>query len=194
MNKENDTFNEIINYYKEYFADFEKEFISAMKEGISEGTKEGVKAGILNGLIDCFDIGFLNIRKIKSKTLEEIIKDVAAETTEEQVNDNVRREVCPVIENRFEDICKTILNKIKEEDITIDSGLVELMKKLDVEKLAVDKKDEIMEFVKQNILQNFILAAAFDGLQNATCDCVIENTRTCAKKIQDAAKPAFQEV
>jgi len=45
MNKENDTFNEIINYYKEYFADFEKEFISAMKEGISEEQKKGLRWG-----------------------------------------------------------------------------------------------------------------------------------------------------
>lgn len=188
MTIDEDVINDIIQYCQKYFEDLEDEIIFGVKEGVSEGLREGVKRGILDGLSKSLDIGFLSISKRTPKKLEEILRDAASGEAKKQVKKAVKSEICPVIQEQLKNLCDSILNKLKEYEIRASGDTVDAIEKIDIGRLAGDRKAEFERHIMQHLEQGHIFVPLFDELQNAVYECITESVNSCEKRIQDAAQ------
>jgi len=164
------------------------EIVSAMIKGVGEGLEEGIQDGILSGMEECFGIGFLNVRDIRVKMIEEVVEEVACETAKNQVKDCVKRETCPILERRGKMLCERILNEIKKEREGVPEAELDLIRALNIEKICKDKADEIKKEIKKKLPQNFVSFALFDGMLEAISECMVENVESCSEKIQKTAR------
>ncbi len=172
--------------YQNYFEDLKNEFFSAVKEGAEEGIKEGVKDGIIDGLSECFDLGFLNISTSEVKEIDEILMDAAEETIEENIQNAVKKQLCPVLKAKLQNLCDAALKEIKDYKITVDADVIDLAEKSNIEEMAESKMEEIEEYINQNLPQNFMFTTIFNGLEKGTSECLIDNISICAERIKDA--------
>ncbi|HII01636.1 TPA: hypothetical protein HA351_08320 [Methanosarcinaceae archaeon] len=164
------------------------EIVSAIVKGVEEGVEEGVRSGILNGLNECFEIGFLNIRGSRVKSIEEIVEEVTSETTKNRVKDRVKKETCPILERRGDLLCDMILDEIKEEREGVPEAELDLIRALNIEKICKDKANEIKQDIRQKLPQNLFSLALFDGMLEAISECMNENVESCSEKIQETAR------
>ena len=183
MNGNKQKLENINDYYENYYENLEKEIKSVIEEGVKEGIKEGVKKGILKGLNECIDLGLLNIKKTKIKEIDEILKEIAVETIQKETKKAVAEEVCPVVKVQMKNYCDKILDKINEDKIILD--VVDVTSKLDIEKLTEKKMEKILQYIRQNLPNNFMFIAIFDGFQKGMSECLTENMKRCTKRIQN---------
>ncbi|MDF1530756.1 MAG: hypothetical protein P1P72_00340 [ANME-2 cluster archaeon] len=80
MNTTEDLISIIKEYYQSNSTHFKNNFVPSIEEGIHEGVtkgiENGVQEGILDGLDECFDMGFLTIKRKAFKELTEILSMV----------------------------------------------------------------------------------------------------------------------
>lgn len=184
----NDNFDLVVENYEPFFNDIKNELISGLEEGIKEGIKEGVKSGILNALSECSSLGFLKIKKTEIKEIDQILKDVVAETVEEKAEKITKEEICPIMKKNLKNICDEAVNIVKRQDFTLDNRIIEAGKKINIQKMAEEKIEEFKNYVEKKLPKNFIFKALLKGIQKGSYDCLNEDIKICERKINDVIK------
>lgn len=165
--------------------DIRNEITSGVEEGIKEGIEEGVKSGILNALSECSALGFLKIKKTEIKDIDQILKDVAAETVEEIAEKITKEEIYPIMKKNFKNICDKAVNFIRRQDFTLDKRILEAGKMINVQKIAEDKIKEFQDDMEKKLPKNFIFKALLKGIQKGSFECLNKDIKICEKKIND---------
>jgi len=184
-NTNNELIENITNYYSGQYRDLKEEILISIDEGVKEGIKEGTQKGIIDGISECFNIGFLNIKKQRIKDLDEILKEVSADTIEDQVKKTVNEEMCPVIGEKIQDLCDSTLNRIKENDITISENELYAIKTIDITEILNKKIKKINKEIKAHFPPNFVFTAFINGLENGISKCVTKKINNCSEKIEE---------
>ena len=185
MNPDKELIENFTDYYSGQYRDLKEEILISIDEGVKEGIKEGTQKGIIDGISECFNIGFLNIKKQRIKDLDEILKEVSADTIEDQVKKTVNEEICPAIGKKMQDLCDSTVNQIKENDITISENELYAIKTVDITEILNQKIEEINKEIKVHFPPNFVFTAFINGLQNGISECVAEKINNCSEKIEE---------
>ncbi len=185
MNPDKELIENITDYYSGQYKDLKEEILISIDEGVKEGIKEGTQKGIIDGLSECLNIGFLNIKNKRIKDLDEILKEVSADTIENQVRKSVNDEICPVIGEKIQDLCDSTLDQIKENDITISENELYAIKTIDITDILNQKIKKINKEIKAHFPPNFVFTAFINGLENGISECVTKKINNCSKKIEE---------
>jgi hypothetical protein len=173
--------------YNTYIKEIQQEFISGVTEGVEEGVPEGVKKGILNGLNDCFDLGFLNIRKYKTRSIQAIFDDFATENQEALANDLVNTKICPTITEQLQELSDKAVHELETHEITADTGIFDLPEVTD---LVDENISEMEQCLKQKLPGNLKIPIFFYSLQKETYKCIKANLNTGLNKIRTVLDPS----
>ena len=189
MNTKEDFISIINRTYHSNIDGFKNDFVPFIEEGINEGIKEGiengVKEGILDGLTECFNLGFLTIKHKDPKELTEIVKHVASDSITEKVQQECKNELCPIIETNVKNICKQIIKKIEDNEISIDNNFLDLAKKIKVEDMVEKNISEIEQEISQHFPKNnFLYNNILEPLKQSLCKCLNEKYKNCTEKIE----------
>lgn len=193
MNEKVGVIEDLIDPYFEYCDEINEKISNAIKEGAKEGIEEGVKGGVLDGIAECYDIGFLNLRKTKVKEIDETLRDVGAETAQEQVKSIAREEICPRLQEKLQDICNTAVQNIEGQDIQGGEEAIYLARKFNIRQKLETKIKEIEQNMKKSLPENFLFTVLLEDLQNSICECFNESLDKCEKKIQETLKSRISE-
>ncbi|MCL7412664.1 MAG: hypothetical protein M8353_03480 [ANME-2 cluster archaeon] len=188
MNTQEDLINNISEAYQSNITTLKNGLVLSIKEGIHEGVdrgiENGVKEGILDGLDECFDMGFLTIKRTTPRELTEILKQVALDSMKEKVQQDCKDEICPVLETNIKNICKQIIKYIEDNEITIDEDIVEVAK-INVEDMVKKNIREIEQYVTQHIpANNFLYNTIFEPLKKCLYQCLSEKYNNCTEQIE----------
>ncbi|NYT01437.1 MAG: hypothetical protein GKC10_01590 [Methanosarcinales archaeon] len=165
----------------------EKEISSAIVEGVKEGIAEGTRSGFLEGLKECFDIGFLNLKTTRVRTLDEIARDIASDAVERKAREQVMSEVCPRLQVHLNELCQEAVdNLIKEHDITTRADIDAILKELKIKKILQEKMEGAEKKVKDRLPPHFLVASFLDGLTGGITQCLNESIDRCVQKVEEA--------
>jgi hypothetical protein len=164
------------------------EIVAAICEGVEKGLKDGITDGISCGLKDCLGIGFLNVKDAGTKTLEEIMEEVAAGMIAKEVKDCVKNDTCPALKRCAKKSCDKIVEEIKREQENVAKADIYLIRAMHMERICKEKSKEIKQDIEGKLPQDFISAALFDGMLEAISECMVEAVGNCTEKIGKLAQ------
>lgn len=177
----------LINSYSNYCDNLKNELVSSLeigiKEGVKEGIEEGIKNGIKTGITECLNLRFINLRGAKIKDLDQILMEVSGDEIEEHVKNSIKKEICPIIENNVKNYCDSTLEAVKEKEIIVNEGAINLTRNKVFKKMIELKKEELEKNIYSYFPKNFVFISLSKRVETAICKCVIENINKCTKRI-----------
>lgn len=176
----------LIDSYGDYCDNLKNEIIASLNAGIQEGLREGIedgiKKGIKGGLAECLHLpSFFELKTVNVKEIDEILREVATETLEEQIKYSIQGEICPIIQRNIKDFCDFTLEAMKEREISIDAE--DIPRNKIIKQLINAKRKEMEQKIISLFPQNFIFFSLSKGLETAICECVMENLNKCSERI-----------
>lgn len=176
----------LIDAYDDYCDNLKNEIIASLnagiREGLHEGIEEGMKKGIKGGLASCLQLpSFFELKAVKVKEIDEIVRDVAAETLEEKIKISIKEEICPILQKNIKDFCDFTQETMKERGLSIEAE--DIPRNTKIRQLINAKINEIEQKILSLFPQNFLFISLSKGLESAICECVLENLNACSERI-----------
>lgn len=176
------------NLCQNNFDRIRREIVSAIYEGVDKGLRDGITDGILCGLKDCLFIGFLNVNDANTKSIEEIMEEVASGIISNKVKDCVKKDTCPALKRCADRSCDRVVEEIKKEQENAAEADIYLIKAMHMERICKEKAKEIKKDIEEKVPQDFISVALFDGMLEAISECMVEAVGNCTKRIDKLAQ------
>ena len=84
-------------------------------------------------------IGFLNVNKASTKSLEQIVEEVASGIVQNKVKDCVKKDTCPVLKRCADKSCDKIVEEIKKEQEEVADAEIYLVRAMHLERICKRK-------------------------------------------------------
>ena len=166
-----------------------RDIISASAVGFRDGLELGIIEGILYGLNECIDLGFLDVKKAKIRSVEEISRDIAAESLASLASYKTRKEICPILKDELRKECDLVIHRlIVKENVNTAKEAADLLAMLDLEGTVDKKMKELAKDVKKSLPSNFVVHGIFSGLQEAMWNCLKDSAKNCKTRVEKAAE------
>lgn len=179
---------DVNNLYSDKYDQIKEDILTAVEDGFREGVREGVKEGMLYALNELIDLNFLNIKKEKVRSLDDILQSVVSESLENLANSRATHEVCPILRSWLGRQCDEVIQKVTAEcKIKTAKDASDLMSYLQIEDLADKKSKELSLEARKVLPSSFIVSGIFNGLYKALWDCTKESVKKCKGRIEEAA-------